>query len=85
VVARETAERLQPGHVDTTVLVKVAPDMEAHYPADYQVVGAEPQHPVQDALHAYSGLPHPRRPYELAGRWREARLLELVGLGRVAI
>jgi NADPH2:quinone reductase len=53
VAAGEAAERLQLRHVDAPVLVQLVANVEANHPADDQMVGAEREDPVQQALQVH--------------------------------
>ena len=47
--------------------VKFVPDVEADHVSYDEVVGAQGEHPVQEALHAYAGLLYPGGPDDLQG------------------
>jgi hypothetical protein len=84
IFAGEAAEQLELRYVDASVLVQLVTDVEANYPADDQMVGAELEHPVQKTLHAHRLLLYPRSRDGVAGSRSQTRLLKLVGLGRMA-
>ncbi len=66
VVAGKAAERLELCHVDASVLVQFVMHVEANHPAYDQMVGAEPEYPVEETLHAHRSLLYSRSRDDLA-------------------